>query len=80
MIIQAALQIRAGQRSITANLWLWPLIAHIYHVMIIMTGGFSKKSFYHNYFYFVEILWNDLKLVFLKLLNIRNSFLFRARE
>ena len=36
-----ALQIRAGQRSITAN--LWPLTAHIYHVMIIVTGGFSKK-------------------------------------
>ena len=39
----AALQIRAGQRSITAS--LWPLTAHIYHVMIIVTGGFSKKSF-----------------------------------
>ena len=38
-----ALQIRAGQRSITAI--LRPLTAHIYHVMIIMTGGFSKKSF-----------------------------------
>ena len=38
-----ALQIRAGQLSITIN--LWPLAAHIYHVMIIVTGGFSKKSF-----------------------------------
>ena len=41
----SALQIRAGQRSITAN--LWPLIAHIYHVMIIVTGSFSKKSFFY---------------------------------
>ena len=37
------LQIRAGPWSITAN--LWPLTAHIYHVMIILTGEFSKKSF-----------------------------------
>ena len=36
-----ALQIRAGQRSITAN--LRPLTAHIYHAMIIVTGNFSKK-------------------------------------
>ena len=33
----------ASQRSITAN--LRPLNTHIYHVVIIMTGGFSKKSF-----------------------------------
>ena len=39
----AALQIKAGQRSITAK--LWPLTAHIYHVMIIVTSGSSKKSF-----------------------------------
>ena len=38
--------IRASQQSITAN--LWPLTAHIYHVMIIVTGGFSKKSFFIN--------------------------------
>ena len=38
------LQIRAGQRSITAN--LWPLTAHIFHVVIIVTGGFFKKSFF----------------------------------
>ena len=38
-----ALQTRAGQRSITTN--IWPLTAHIYHVMIIVIGGFSK-SFY----------------------------------
>ena len=39
----AALQIRAGHRSINVN--LWPLTVHIYHVMIIVIGGFSKKSF-----------------------------------
>ena len=39
-----ALQIRAGQLSITTN--LWPLTAHIYHVMIIVTRGFPKKSFF----------------------------------
>ena len=38
------LEIRAGQRSITAN--LWPLTTHIFHVMIIVTGGFFKKSFF----------------------------------
>ena len=37
------LQIRDSQQSITAN--LWPLTAHIYYVMIIVTSGFSKKSF-----------------------------------
>ena len=37
-----ALQIRTGQRSINVN--LWPLTAHICHVMIMVTGGFSKKS------------------------------------
>ena len=73
-----ALQIRASQWSIAAN--LWPLTTHIYHIMIIVTGGFSKKSFYNNCFYFKEILLNDLELVFLELLNIQNSFLFRAQE
>ena len=42
-VVVAVLQIRAGQRSITAN--LRPLIAHIYYIMIIVTGGFSNKSF-----------------------------------
>ena len=40
----AALQIRTGQRTLTTN--LWPLTAHIYHVMIMVTGGFSKKSIF----------------------------------
>ena len=39
-----ALQIRAGQRSITASLRF--LTTHIYHVMIIVTVDFSKKSFF----------------------------------
>ena len=38
-----ALQIRAGQWSITAN--FQPLTAHIYYVMIIVASGFSNKSF-----------------------------------
>ena len=71
------LQIRASQQSITAN--LLPLTVHIYHVMIIVTGGFPKKSFYNN-LYFAEIFLNNLELVFFELLHIRNSFLFRAQE
>ena len=45
-ILTPALQIRASQRSITTN--LQPLTIHIYHVMITVTGGFSKKSFFIN--------------------------------
>ena len=41
--VSTELQIRTGQRSITAN--IWPLTAYIYHVMIFVTGGFSKKCF-----------------------------------
>ena len=33
----------AGQRSITAN--IWSLNTYIY-VMVIVTSGFSKKSFF----------------------------------
>ena len=43
-VTQTVLQIRASQRSITTN--IWPLTAHIYHVMIFVTSGFSKKAFY----------------------------------
>ena len=74
-LAQAALQIRAGQQSITAN--LHPLITHIYYVMITVTGDFSKKSFY--YYYFQEILLNNLELVFLEfkhLQNTQNKFVF----
>ena len=41
--VSTELQIKTGQRSITAN--IWPLTAYIYHVMIFVTGGFSKKCF-----------------------------------
>ena len=41
--IISALQIMAGQRSITTN--LQSLNAHTYHAMIIVTSGFFKKSF-----------------------------------
>ena len=37
------MQIRAGQMSITT--FLQTLTANIYHGMIIVTGGFSKKFF-----------------------------------
>ena len=59
----AALQIRVGQRSITTN--LRTLTTHIYLVMIIVTVGFSKKSFL-LYYYFLEILLNNFELVFLE--------------
>ena len=37
LVLAPALQIRAGQRSVTANFY-----PHIYHVMIIVAGGFSR--------------------------------------
>ena len=61
-----ALQIRAGQWSITTS--LGTLTAHAYHLMITVTGGSSKKSFF--YFYFLEILLNGLELVFLEFKHI----------
>ena len=39
------LQISAGQLSIAGNFWL--LTVHIYHVMVIVSIGFSKKSEYY---------------------------------
>ena len=75
-LYNTALQIRASQRSITAN--LWSLTAHIYYVMIIVTGDFSK-SFYYCHYYFLEILLNDLELVFLEFKHLRktqNKFVF----
>ena len=53
----AALQIRAGQRSITAN--LRPLTTIIYYEMIIATGGFSKISYY-CYYLFIYFLFLHL--------------------
>ena len=61
MTARTALQKRAGQWPNTAN--LRPATPHIYHVMIIVTNGFSKKSFLLLLF-FLEILLNDLELVF----------------
>ena len=55
------LQIRAAWHSITTN--LQPLTAHIYHAIIIVIGGFSKKCFYY---YFLEILLNNLELAILE--------------
>ena len=43
-IYPSGLQLRAGPRSTTTN--LWSLTTHIHHVMIIVTSGFSKKSFF----------------------------------
>ena len=43
-IMLTALQIRGSQRKITTN--LRSLAANIYHVIIIVTGRFSKKSFF----------------------------------
>ena len=58
-----ALQIRASQRSITAN--LWPLTARIYHVMIIVISGFSKKSFFLILFFISkEFFWTILNSLF----------------
>ena len=42
-VIKPALQIRASQQSITAS--LWPLTAHSYHVMIIVTMVFPRNLF-----------------------------------
>ena len=42
-ICSIALQIRASQQSITAN--LWPLTTHFCHVMVIVTGGFPRNPF-----------------------------------
>ena len=44
LVLESALQIRAGQRSITAN--FRSLTSCIYHVMIIVTGSFSNKYFF----------------------------------
>ena len=53
-----ALQIRTNQLSISAN--LWPLIAYIYQVMIIVTGGFPKKT------YFIIIFRSSRTQIFFK--------------
>ena len=67
----SALQIKANQRSITAN--LQPLTAHIYHVMITVTIDFSKKSFLVLQLFPRNSFINDLELVFLELNTLQNA-------
>ena len=55
------LQIRASQWSITAN--LRPFTTHIYHVMIIVTGGRFRRN---HFYYFLENLLNNLEFVILE--------------
>ena len=69
---KAVLQIRAVQCSITAN--LWSLTTHIYHVMIIATGGFSKKSF------FIIIFRSSCTEMFFKTGAIRNFAIFTGKH
>ena len=66
----ATLQIRADRRSITAN--LWPLTAYIYHAMIIVTGGFSKKTFF--------IIIFSRKQIFFKKGVERNLAIFTGKQ
>ena len=67
-IIHTALQIRTGQWSITAKLWL--LASHIYNVLIIVTSSFSKKSF--------SIIFRSSRTqVFFKTGVIRNFAIFK---
>ena len=56
-INKAALQIRAGQRWITVN--LWPLTTH---AMIIVTSDFSKNFFFINIFIFQKFFWTIFNL------------------
>ena len=65
-------EIRAGQWSITAN--LWPLTTHIYHVMIIVTSDFSKKYF------FIIIFRSSCMQMFFKTGVIRNFAIFTEKH
>ena len=68
---KVVLQIRAGQRSITAN--LWPLTTHIYQVMIIVTGDFSNK-------YFFIIFISRRTQMFFKTAVVRNVTIFIGKH
>ena len=68
---KVVLQIRAGQRSITAN--LWPLTTHIYQVMIIVTGDFSNK-------YFFIIFISHRTQMFFKTAVVRNVAIFIGKH
>ena len=72
-----ALQIRASQRSITAN--LWPLTALYLSCNDHCDQWIFQEIFLSLLFLFYFIL-NDFELVFLELLKIWNSFLFCAPE
>ena len=65
------LQIRPCQRLITAN--LWPLTTHIYHVLIVVTDGFSKKSFY-------IIFRSSCGQMFFKTSVVRNVAIFTGKQ
>ena len=64
-----ALQVSTSQCSITAN--LWSLTVHIYHVMIIVTSGFSKK-----FFSIIIFRSNCMQLCYFKTSATRNSAIF----
>ena len=57
---QSVVQTRASQQSITVN--FWALIIHIYHIMVTVTGGFSRISF----LLFPKCFLSNLELVFLE--------------
>ena len=72
MLSNTVLQIRASQQSINAN--IWPLTAHIYHVMITVTSDFSKKSF------FIIIFRSSCLQMFFKRGVIRNYAIFTEKH
>ena len=70
----AALQIRVGQRSTAAS--LQPLTAHIYHIMIIVTGGFFKKYFFINTIFISQKFLGTILKLFSCLQNTKNNSAF----
>ena len=66
------LQIRAGQQSITAN--LWALTGHIYDEIIIVIGCFSSESF------FIIIFRSSCTQKFFKTGIIRNFAIFTGKH
>ena len=66
------LEIKNGQQLITVN--PWSLSAHFYHIMIIVTGGFSKKSF------FIIVFRSSRTQMFFKTCVIRNFAIFIGKH
>ena len=64
MVSLTSIEISKGRYIPFSTICYSALTAHIFHVMIVVTSGFSEKSFY-CYFYFLEIPLSDLELVFL---------------